>query len=305
MEHRSIPYVSIQHKKLVTYSMPVERNSSRRHSFADNTSEVHKQAYKSGTLTKGARKRLKASIELLIDISPKKWFTVPSSGKRFQFQITFLTLTLSSSQNNIPDKTIIKTLLEPLLQQLRRKYKCKSYVWRAEKQKNGNLHFHITTNQYIPYDTIRDDWNRIQNKLGFIDQFETKYGHSNPNSTDIHSVRGIRDLARYMVKYMSKEVPPNQIVNCKQWDCSLDLKIRANISLEIDSTVHEQLCAIIQRKGVRTHLGDRYSLIEMRGFDIRQILPEPWIKLYNSFIDYVQTFVPKLTAPYVQPSLHL
>jgi len=153
MEHRSIPYVSIQHKKLVTYSIPVERNSSRRHSFADNKSEVHQQAYKSGTLTKGARKRLKASIELLIDISPKKWFTVPSTGKRFQFQITFLTLTLSSSQGNIADKTIVKTLLEPLLQQLRRKYKCKSYVWRAEKQKNGNLHFHITTNQYIPYDT--------------------------------------------------------------------------------------------------------------------------------------------------------
>jgi len=158
---------------------------------------------------------------------------------------------------------------------------------------------------YIPYDTIRDDWNRIQNKLGFIDQFAAKYGHTNPNSTDIHSVRGVRDLARYMVKYMSKDVPEDLRVNCKQWDCSLDLKIRANICLEIDNTVHEQLCAIIQAKGVRTHLGDRYQLIEMRGQDIRNILPESWVKLYNSFIQYVQTFVPKLTAAYVQPSLHL
>lgn len=285
--------------------MPVERGSSKRHSFADHGGDVTQIAYKSGTLTKGAKKRLKQSIELLIDISPKKWFTVPSTGKRFQFQITFLTLTLSASQKDISDKTIVKSLLDPLLQVLRRKYKCKSYVWRAEKQKNGNLHFHITTNQYIPYDTIRDDWNRIQNKLGFIDQFAAKYGHTNPNSTDIHSVRGVRDLARYMIKYMSKDVPDDLRVNCKQWDCSLDLKIRANICLEIDNTVHEQLCAIIQAKGVRTHLGDRYQLIEMRGHDIRNILPEPWIKLYNSFIQYVQTFVPKLTAAYVQPSLHL
>lgn len=302
MEHRSIPYVSIQHKKLVTYSIPVERNSSRRHSFADNTSEVHKQAYKSGTLTKGARKRLKASIELLIDISPKKWFTVPSTGKKFQFQITFLTLTLSSAQKDISDKTIVKTLLEPLLQQLRRKYKCKSYVWRAEKQKNGNLHFHITTNQYIPYDTIRDDWNRIQEKLGFITQFKERYGHSNPNSTDIHSVRGIRDLARYMVKYMSKDVPENQIVNCKQWDCSRDLKIRENICIEIDNEVHEHLCSIQQTKGVRTHIGERYMLIEMRGTDIRNIIPEGWKKLYRDFLDRVRAFAFQLDSSVPQLS---
>lgn len=296
MDTRSIPFVSIQHKKLITYSIPVERGSSKRYSLADHKSEGVNIAYKTGKLSHGARKRLKQSIELLIDISPKKWFTVPSTGKRFQFQITFLTLTLSGSQEGIQDKTIIKTLLEPFLQTLRRKYKCKSYIWRAEKQKNGNLHFHITTNQYIPYDTVRDDWNRIQNKLGFIDQFADKYGHTNPNSTDIHSVRGIRDLARYMVKYMSKDTPAEQIINCKQWDCSQDLKIRENICIEIDSEVHTILTQIQSTKGVRTHVGDRYSLIEMRGLDIRTIIPESWKKLYYSFLDRVRSFVLRLDS---------
>lgn len=291
MDQRSIPYVSIQHKKLITYSIPVERGSSNRHSFADHKSEVDQLAYKTGTLSKGAKKRLKQSIELLIDISPKKWFTVPSTGKRFQFQITFLTLTLSAPQGNITDKTITAELLQPLLQTLRRKYKCNSYVWRAEKQKNGNLHYHITTNQYIPYDSIRDDWNRIQNKLGFIDTFEITKGHRNPNSTDIHSVRGVRDLARYMVKYMSKNVPENLKVYCKLWDCSKDLKYRENISIEIDSSVHEQLCLIQKAKGVTTYLGERFSQIEMRGYDIRTIIPEEWKKLYNSYLDRVRAFV--------------
>lgn len=270
--------------------MPVERRSSNRYNLANHKSEGVQLAYNTGKLSHGARKRLKQSIELLIDISPKKWFTVPSTGKRFQFQITFLTLTMSASTKDIPDKQITKTLLEPILQTLRRKYKCQSYVWRAEKQKNGNLHFHITTNQYIPYDQIRDDWNRVQNKLGLIDQFERVHKHRNPNSTDIHSVRGVRDLARYMVKYMSKEVPTDQMVFCKQWDCSKDLKIRENICLEIDSEVHEQLCNILNTKGVRQHVGERYALIEMRGFDIRQIIPESWKKLYRDFIRRVQTF---------------
>ena len=295
MDHRSIPYVSIQHKKLITYSIPVERGSCKRHQFANKESGVDQLAYKTGTLSHGARKRLKSSIELLIDISPKKWFTVPSTGKRFQFQITFLTLTLSAVQKDISDKTITKTLLEPLLQTLRRKYKCKSYVWRAEKQKNGNLHYHITTNQYIPYDQIRDDWNRIQNKLGYVDKFESIHGHRNPNSTDIHSVRGVRDLARYMVKYMSKAVPEDRLVWCKQWDCSKDLKIRENISIEITSEVHEQLCVIQSSQGVRTYLGERYSLIEMRGFDIRTIIPESWKDLYRSFLDRVRAFALDLT----------
>lgn len=303
MDTRSIPYVSIQHKKLVTYSIPVERKSSNRYQFANKENGVDSIAYNTGKLSHGARKRLKQSIELLIDISPKKWFTVPSTGKRFQFQITFLTLTMSSPTKEIPDKTITKTLLEPFLQILRRKYKCKSYVWRAEKQKNGNLHFHITTNEYIPYDQVRDDWNRVQNKLGLIDQFESKHKHRNPNSTDIHSVRGIRDLARYMVKYMSKEVPEDQKVFCKHWDCSKDLKIRETIAIEITADVHEQLCSIQRSKGVRTFLGERYSLIEMRGADIRNIIPEEWKKLYRDFIQRVRTFAltqlvdnPKLTA---------
>jgi len=296
MDHRSIPFVSIQHKKLITYSLPVERGRSNRYSFANNKSEVDKLAYNTGKLSHGAKKRLKQSIELLIDISPKKWFTVPSTGKRFQFQITFLTLTLSAPQGNIPDKTITKTLLDTLLQVLRRKYKCKSYVWRAEKQKNGNLHYHITTNQYIPYDTIRDDWNRIQEKLGFITKFSEKNGHTNPNSTDIHSVRGIRDLARYMIKYMSKDVPESQRVYCKQWDCSKDLKYRENISIEIDSDVHDQLVKIQNTRGVTTYLGERFSQIEMRGFDIRQILPESWKKLYNSYLDRVRAFAFQLDS---------
>lgn len=290
MDTRSVPYVSIQHKKLITYSIPVERGSSKRYSLADHKSEGVNIAYKTGKLSHGAKKRLKSSIELLIDISPKKWFTVPSSGKRFQFQLTFLTLTLSSSQNDISDKTIVAELLQPMLQCLRRKYKCKSYVWRAEKQKNGNLHFHITTNQYISYDTIRDDWNRIQNKLHFIDRFEQAKGHRNPNSTDIHSVRGVRDLARYMVKYMSKDVPESQIVQCKQWDCSKDLKIRENICMVIDSEVHEVLSSLQSVKGVTTFLGDRYSLIQMRGFDIRTIIPESWKKQYRDFLDRVRSF---------------
>lgn len=296
MDHRSIPFVSIQHKKLITYSIPVERGRSNRYSFANNKSEVDKLAYNTGKLSHGAKKRLKQSIELLIDISPKKWFTVPSTGKRFQFQITFLTLTLSAPQGNIPDKTITKTLLDPLLQTLRRKYKCKSYVWRAEKQKNGNLHYHITTNQYIPYDSIRDDWNRIQEKLGFITKFSEKNGHTNPNSTDIHSVRGIRDLARYMIKYMSKDVPESQRVYCKQWDCSKDLKYRENISIEIDSDVHDQLVKIQNTRGVTTYIGERFSQIEMRGFDIRQILPESWKKLYNSYLDRVRAFAFQLDS---------
>jgi len=288
--HLSIPYVSIQHKKLVTYSIPVDRRSSNRYSFADNKSDVDKVAYKTGQLSHGARKRLKQSIELLIDISPKKWFTVPSTGKKYQFQITFLTLTLSAPQKELHDKTIVKSLLEPLLQTLRRKYKCKSYVWRAEKQKNGNLHFHITTNEYIAYDQIRDDWNRIQQKLGFIDTFEQQHGHRNPNSTDIHSVRGIRDLARYMVKYMSKATPKEQQVQCKQWDCSKNLKIRENVCIEIDTEVHDVLCSLQRLKNVRVHLGERYSLIEMRGFDIRHYIPESWNKLYNQFLTRVRTF---------------
>lgn len=78
------------------------------------------------------------------------------------------------------------------------------YVWRAEAQKNGNIHFHIIINRFVHHRIIRDLWNSIQKKYGLLDDYFIKHGHYDANSTDVHSIKRIRNLGAYISKYMTK-----------------------------------------------------------------------------------------------------
>lgn len=135
------------------------------------------------------------------------------------------------------DNEIKAKLFNHLLTELRNQFGMKHYVWRAEKQKNGNIHFHIVTNIFISHIELRKKWNRIQNKLGYVDRYREsmlneikefrdyydkfieqgsyntlmrRYCHGqatewrSPNSTDIHSLRKIKNIGAYICKYMCK-----------------------------------------------------------------------------------------------------
>ncbi len=156
--------------------------------------------------------------------------------KPINYKLTFITLTLSSTQVH-SDNEIKAQLLNQFLIELRRDHGVQMYIWKAEKQQNQNIHFHILTDKYIPWRPLRALWNRIQNKLGYIDRYgdamrefykngfrptqhaqdhrsikhqleawkrgkETSW--TDPNSTDIHGIIHVKNIRNYMAKYLTK-----------------------------------------------------------------------------------------------------
>ena len=147
---------------------------------------------------------------------------------RLTFKLNMVTLTLSSKQIHT-DNEIKNKLLNQFLVELRYKHKCQFYLWRAESQGNGNIHFHIITDKYIPWNELRNGWNRIQNKLGYVDRFNEKYKGKTPNSTDIHSIWKVKNLSAYLAKYCTKE-DKNRKIQGKQWGLSSGLsKLKSSI----------------------------------------------------------------------------
>ena len=51
------------------------------------------------------------------------------------------------------------------------------YVWKAELQKNQNIHFHLTTNIFIHHATIRTLWNNCINRLGYISEYQSHFSN--------------------------------------------------------------------------------------------------------------------------------
>ena len=238
-----VPILQIRPGLLLTYDIIDPRPYREKSLSSINHNDVAKLKTYSGLITKGSAKRLRKAINILISLSEWKEATNFKSGEIFKFKINFITLTLPSNQAPISDNDLKKHCLQPWLKYWRRKTKGMSYVWRAERQRNGNLHFHICTDRYIYYKDIRDYWNNLLDKFHFINSYHDKhssltfsaylqlypvslkqpmstrrsafdYGYStnwrSPNSTDVHSIEKIQDLAGYLVKYMAKLDPRSE-----------------------------------------------------------------------------------------------
>ena len=219
-----IPYLQVRNNCLLYYEM-ADIQVPRKHT------PIVKKAY-SGKVTEGVRKRIQKAIDILVQKSPVRMTYNPITFKTFPFRLNFITLTFSTPELISADDAY-KNMIKPLLRKLR-KGNDFSYVWKAEfqsdkdfsgkiKANGGQLHYHIASNKFIPYTSIRLEWNKLQRKQGYLKAYGLKHRHYDPNSIDIHSVYHVQDLSSYLGKYMSKD--QSKIVKGKVWDCSKDCKL--------------------------------------------------------------------------------
>ena len=95
-------------------------------------------------------------------------------------------------------------MLEPFLRWMRQVHNTTLYIWKAERQKRGAIHYHITSNKFIHYQELRNKWNWLLSKHGLNESYVKEHQHNNANSTDVHSVKNIKNLAPYLIKYFTK-----------------------------------------------------------------------------------------------------
>jgi len=189
-------------EKLILYCQPLE-SLPRSRSQVNNQYNLQDTNH-NGIISEKARKRIEIALQWLLYISkPKKVFCA-DTGKRFTFKINFITLTLPVAQFH-SDEEIKQTCLKNFLDRISKTYNVKNYLWRAEAQANGNIHFHITTDTYIHYRQIQAIWNASVELLGYISAFEKKWKHREPNSTDVHSVKHVKKIVSYLSKYLCKD----------------------------------------------------------------------------------------------------
>lgn len=254
-----------------------------------------------GKITPFSKKKLKRSIGLMV--ASAEWKEAPNwkTGKTFKFKVNFITFTLPSNQGKIEDKTI-KICLDNWIKRAKRKHNLKSYVWRAERQVNGSIHFHMITDVWIHYQKIRDDWNACLKETGLVNRYTEKhenltfreylklypttqrttrearwksyqYGRSTrweqPNSTDVHAIWKIKNLTSYFVKYMSKTHKEGETpIQGKIWDCSSNLKTKINCSTFFQGMAEENFNYLASKEDIER--------IDDPMFTILFVPPEKW-----------------------------
>lgn len=244
----------------------------------------------SGQMTSFARKRLKKAIQLMVAISLPKEAIRFKTGKKFMFKVNFVTLTLPAPQGKVTDKELKRFALDNWIKRMRRKRGLKSYVWRAERQKNGNLHFHIITDTYLHYEHIRNDWNACLRRFGYIDAFKSEHGHENPNSTDVHAVWKVKNLVSYFIKYMSKGNDEGDTINGKLWDCSENLKSKDSCEVLLDEDILPYWTKARNLENVRTVDDPNFNITFLDATQFDKIVTGRLRKEWEDYLSRVRDF---------------
>ena len=274
-----------------------------------------------GEISEVGQKKLRRAIETLYVITPKRKVFNRVLGKYTNFHLSSLTLTLSYLQGKWLDNDIVKFCLAPFILDCKRKLGLNNYVWKAERQQNGNIHFHLISDLFGDIDMIRKFWNDKQDTLGFIDEFYSRFGHRQAPSIEITYVRDSDSLAKYVSKYISKSkgkhsknieklsLYPVQIylptkaneklydefakrrwefVAGRVWDCSMQLKQFKYQAIDLSTKDRDSVDEIIKLLSKSRFDGDYFSVINFKSENYIRHMPKP---LKDSFINQYKAIV--------------
>lgn len=272
-----------------------------------------------GIVSDQTRRKVGKAVDYLLFMANDKYLPGTTHGKSYKFKLAFVTLTLPSVQRH-SDNEIKELCLNQLLIEFRKVYKVRNYIWRAEKQRNGNIHFHILVDKFIPWNELRNRWNRIIEKLGYVSGYrdEMRRFHSegfklrkdllqhwdyqsqikayqkgkvndwaSPNSTDVHSLYKVMNVKDYICKYCTKN-ETNSEVSGRIWGCNEELSNIKGAQIVIDESLKSELDDIVQHMKPRVYKGDYFSVIHV---NVNSITGKSGLQIRQAFMQYLlETF---------------
>lgn len=213
---------------------------------------------------------------------------------------TFVTLTLPAKQQH-SDNEIKRKCLTPYIATLQRKYDVWHYFWRAESQLNGNIHFHLIIDSKIKWRDIRNEWNKCINKLGYIERFQAKYNHQDPNSTDIHSLRNINSPASYVIKYCTKSDGYRRIKG-RIHGCSDGLRNLTPYETVIGASELDFLRKVAKDKSSKVYDCEDFKIIKC---SVKQMMLKYWPEIRKEILKYQVSVAHNLYTVELSPEIQL
>jgi len=237
-----IPTVQLRHNSLLLFGLP---EFPRR---GNTTHFLNKPLPYSGIVKPHTRKRILHAIDILSQKTKTQRIFNPVSKTTHDFRLSFTTLTIAHPKP-LSASYCHKNLLKPYLRYCRQKFGMKDYIWKCELQKRGQIHYHLASNTYMPWETVRWQWNKIQRRAGLMDEYIMKYRNCNPPSTEIKAVKSNENIADYLSKELCKDQQNHQTLNSKIWACNNELLV-PRFSWDLDNETEDRINEGLQYQAI-------------------------------------------------------
>jgi len=299
----------------------------------ENQEEKHKNiiGLKRGSgsskkLSDSTKKNIKTASAYMEMLAIKKRIINKEKKNAFAHKLSFITLTLPCLQRHF-DTTIKKKCLNQLFVQLRKYYNFKNYIWKAEVQKNNNIHFHIITDSFIPYKHIIYLWNSALNKLGYIKRYSDKFNKmtlneyiihnkklgitdleivkkrykkgvnshwKHPKTVDVRKIQDSQDIAKYISKYISKDTESRRIIGKK-----IGISQELNQLKNSHKLIQDEL---IELQQIEYRMGREYTIFTDYGTLILinyNLIRKFFKKIWHAWNDIISNFFKYEPAEYI------
>lgn len=273
---------------------------------------------------KSVRRCLENVVSLVL-INYKK--SVDITNQKY---LTFVTLTLPSKQ--VHSDKLLRKCQSRFIENLQKTYQVQHYIWRAETQSNGNIHFHLLIDRFVNHSDVRRLWNSQIETLGYISRYaekrkkegfiykpyyfkkgkrfnskltkqeqknnylqELKEGFKSPNSTDIHSLKNVKNSVSYIMKYLTKLEPCKRPVIGALWGAgNLTKKLQYPKFYETDANFN-RLKHLLKsgHKDIKCVLKDDY--FSVYAGKVYQVLKTSYNSVWHSIKNHYKTCL-SLTA---------
>jgi len=209
-----------------------------------------------GELSINARMKIKSAIRWLIASSDAKEVYEKKHKKKVKYLVSAATLTFA---DNMQDDNKARQILSKWLEMASYRWDAKQWVWKAEAQERGAIHFHLVFNVYIPYAELNFTWNRALTKAGL--KLTSK------NGTDIHAVLNCKSLEGYLVDYLTnkEKSKDRRKIKGRLWGCSRDLAQAGKRYMLLDADELVSLSNELHRYSLRQN-------IEAKGEEVPEFL---------------------------------
>lgn len=227
-----------------------EEITSYKNSFKNSLANLN-QGFKTSGVSQSTRRKISKHCQVLGLASEDRTIR-NSKGQYVKFRTSFITLTLPSEQVH-EDAEITKKVFGVFLDKCRKLGILQNYVWRAEKQNNGNIHYHILTDSYTTFSMFRRVWFLALRNLGYLQEYQRKFSKmsysqyhaqpfnkgktpaqtassyatgtrsnwSTPPACHVEFISDISAVIQYVAKYISKNTDQEKnIVTGRSWGAS-------------------------------------------------------------------------------------
>lgn len=245
-----------------------------------------------------------------------------------QRSVSFCTFTITEAQKH-SDTEIIKTfvdfldhlkkvnnyVIDPVTKKQTREKALilDNYVWRAETQENGNIHFHLLADTFLNQHMLRRVWNNYLQNLGY----KFGYGAANVNSLKRDKNNNkILNVERYLCKYMTKpplrnvykHLKPKDLAGVpdvdkyrrpiigKFWGCSRRLtkleypkfyNKRAKEVVNMMKNKMKEYKSDTLPSYISVYVGDTRKVFSKLGYDVQRELKEHYMMCYHWLYDEI------------------